>query len=394
MLSKRVSSVGESLTIGVTAKAAQMRADGQEVVSFAAGEPDFDTPDFIKKATESALEAGDTKYNPRQGKALQAAIAEKLTRENNLPTTADQVVVTFGGKHALYTACQVLIDPGDKVLIPAPYWVSYPEMTRLAGGEPVILPTSAETNYKITPDQLRKAADGAKILILNSPSNPTGETYSPAEFKALAQVVLETDLIVFSDEIYEKLVYGNTQFVSFASLDPALPDRTVTFNGLSKTWSMTGWRLGWAAGPKEIIGAMRCVMSHATTNPVSFLQAGALAAYTDPQSAQTVETMRKAFAERGEYMHRRLNAMDGISCRRPAGAFYCFPDVSAHYGRALGGVEVTDSMSFATAVLEQAKIAIVPGVAFGQDAGQRLSFATSMEQIAEGLDRLEAFLKG
>ena len=391
-LSQRVQAVPASATIAITAKAKQMQADGIDVVSFAAGEPDFDTPTFIKDAAKAALDAGDTKYTPKQGKALCQAIAAKMTDVNGVPTEPDQVVVTFGGKHALYDACQALIDPGDRVLIPSPYWVSYPEMVKLAGGEPVFLHAGSEAGFKITPDQLRAAADGAKLLILNSPSNPTGVTYTPQELAALAEVVIEADLFVVSDEIYENLIYGDTNFASFASLDDRLPGRTLTVNGLAKTFSMTGWRLGWAAGPKDLIAAMRRIMSHETTNPVSFAQAGALAAYTDPQAPAAVVAMRQEFEKRGAHMAKRLNAIDGVQCVRPTGAFYCFPDVSAHFGRTLSGVDVADSMSFAAAALDQAEIAVVPGGAFGDDHCVRLSFATSMEQIDKGLDRLVKLL--
>ena len=393
-LSQRIASVGESATLAVTNRAKQMKASGIDVVSFGAGEPDFDTPQFIKDAAKAALDAGDTKYMPRTAEALKQAIAAKLDKENGVKVEPSQVVITFGGKHALYDACQVLVDPGDKVLIPSPYWVSYPEMVKLAGGTPVFLPTSADNDFKITPRQvLDGARAGAKILILNSPSNPTSVTYTPAEMQDLAEAVLQTNLIVFSDEIYEKLIYGDTKFVSFASLEPRLLERTLTFNGLSKTYSMTGWRLGWAVGPKDAMSAIKRLMSHETTDPVSFAVAGALAAYTSPQAPQAIEAMRKEFARRAEHMHKRLSAIPGVRCVRPTGAFYCFPDVSSHYGRTLGGVEVTSSMTFAQAALEAAQVAVVPGDAFGEDRCVRLSFATSMEQINKGIDRLERMLK-
>ncbi|MFP4052583.1 MAG: pyridoxal phosphate-dependent aminotransferase [Phycisphaerae bacterium] len=391
-LSKRIENVSASATIAITARAKEMKDQGVDVVSYGAGEPDFDTPQFIKDAAIEALQAGDTKYTPRQGKKLLEAISKKLADENGLSYDPQQILMTFGGKHALHCAFEALVDDGDKVLIPAPYWVSYTEQVELAGGEPVILQTSPESNFKITPDQVRQAGTDAKILVLNSPSNPTGVAYTPDELKAIAEAVLETDLIVFSDEIYEKLIYGDTKFVSFASLDDRLMDRTITLNGLSKTFSMTGWRLGWAAGPKEVIAGMKRYMSHSTTNPVSFAQAGALAAYTHPKSAETVEGMRQEFEKRGLHMWERLNAIDGVSCAKPDGAFYCFPDLSAHYGKTLGGVEVTDSMSFAKAALEAANVALVPGGAFGEDRCVRLSFAISMEQIGKGLDRLSELL--
>ena len=324
---------------------------------------------------------------------MRQAIAEKLAHENDIHIESDQVLVTFGGKNALYTACQALVEPGQKVLIPSPYWNSYPEMVRLAGGEPVFLPTSSANSFKITPDQVLQAAQGAGTIIINSPANPTGTTYTPQELSAIAQAVLETDLSVFSDEIYEKLVYGSSRFVSFAALDDRLPQRTLTFNGLSKTFCMTGWRLGWVAGPAEAIGAMKRLMSHATTNPVSFAQAGALAAYRSPDAPGIIEAMRKEFEKRGRHMTERLNAIDGVTCPQPDGAFYCFPDVSSLYGRTIGQTTLKDSSSFAEAALDSAKVALVPGVAFGEDRCVRLSFATSMGQIDKGLDRLEKMLK-
>jgi len=392
-LSRRIQRVEPSATIAITRRAAQMKAHGIDVVGFGAGEPDFDTPQFIKDAAKAALDAGDTKYTPRTMKALKEAIAAKLARENNVRVASEQVVVTFGGKHALYGLFQALLDEGDRVLIPSPYWVSYSEQVRLAGGEPVLLETTVKSGFKITPDQLLAAAGGAKVIILNSPCNPTGVTYTPQELAAIAAAVLQTDLIVISDEVYEKLLFGGMELVSFAALDARLPQRTITVNALSKPFSMTGWRLGWAAGPKDVIAAVAKLMSHETTDPVSFAVAGALAAYTSPQAAGAIETMRAEFERRGRHMWQRLNAIDGVACVEPTGAFYCFPDVGACYGRKIGGVEVTGSMSFAQAALEAVQVALVPGLPFGQDRCVRLSFAASMEQIDKGIDRLEKMLK-
>jgi aspartate aminotransferase len=391
-LSRRIQQVAPSATIAITTQSRQMQADGIDVVSFGAGEPDFDTPQFIKDAAVKALQAGDTKYVPQQAAALKTAVAAKLAKENHLTVEPSQVVMTFGGKHALYDAFQCLLNPGEKVLIPTPYWVSYVEQVRLAGGRPVFLHAGPEAGFKITPQQILDAAGGAKAVVLNSPCNPTGVMYSSAELAALAEAILQTDLIVLSDEIYEKLVYGQEKFVSFASLDPRLPERTLTFNGLSKTFSMTGWRMGWMVGPKNMIGAVANLMSHETTNPVSFAVAGALAAYTDPRAEATIETMRLEFARRGRHMTQRLRALPNVTCVEPTGAFYCFPDVSAHYGRDLGGVKVTDSLSFAKAALQGVNVALVPGEAFGEDRCVRLSFATGMEQIDKGLDRLAKLL--
>ena len=392
-LSDRIISIPASATVAIITRAQQMKAEGIDVVSFGAGEPDFDTPQFIKDAAKAALDAGDTKYNPRKLKALKQAICDKLARDNAVTASPDQVAVTFGGKHALYDAFQVLLNPGDKVLIPAPYWVSYPEQVKLAGGVPVAMPTRAESGFKITPRQVLDLAGDAKIIVLNSPSNPTGVTYTRDELAALAEAILKTGLAVFSDEIYENLVYGDTKFCSMAAVEPRLADRLVIFNGLAKAFSMTGWRLGWAVGPKDVIGAIDRLMSHETTNPVSFAVAGAYEAYTNPKAPAAIEAMRAAFEIRGRHLHGRLIALPGVTCVEPTGAFYCFPDISRHFGRTIGGVKVDSSMTFAQACLEGARVALVPGDAFGEDRCVRLSFATSMAEIDKGLDRLEKLLK-
>ncbi|MDY7009670.1 MAG: pyridoxal phosphate-dependent aminotransferase [Planctomycetota bacterium] len=388
-LSRRIKSVTPSATLAVTARARQMKAEGIDVVSFGAGEPDFDTPEFIKSAAKTALDAGDTKYTPKCGAELKSAIVEKLKRENGINLKPENIIPTFGGKQALFNAFQVLLNLGDKVLIPAPYWVSYPEQVKLAAGECLFIPTGPEKNFKITPQDVLDHAGDAKILIINSPSNPTGATYTPEELQAIAEAVLKTDLIVFTDEIYEKLIYGDTRFVSFASLDDRLVERTLTFNGLAKTFSMTGWRIGWAAGPADVIKAMASLGSHQTNSPPGFIQAGALAAYTNPAAAEAVETMRQEFERRGRHMHQRLGAIEGVSCDEPTGAFYCFPDISANYKK----MKVSGSLEFAGVCLEQAGVAVVPGIAFGEDRCVRLSFATSLEQIDKGIDRLEKMLK-
>lgn len=392
-LSNRIRAVGASATLAITKQAKKMQSEGIDVVDFGAGEPDFDTPGYIKDAAVKALAAGDTKYMPRSGAALRKAIAEKLARDNGLQYSPEQILVTFGSKHGLYAACQVLLNEGDKALIPAPYWVSYPEMVKLAGGVPVYLPAPASQQFKITPQQILDAPMDAKILFLNSPNNPTGMTYTRAELAALGEAVLKTNLVVLSDEVYEILVYGGTEFVSFASLDKRLMERTVTFNALSKTFAMTGWRLGWMAGPADFVDAVSRLMGHETTNPVSFAQAGALAAYTDPRTKETLAAMHREFEARGKMMADRLNAMPGVRCVPPTGAFYCFPDVSGTYGRTLAGVKVTDSMTFSEAALKGAGVALVPGAPFGDDACVRLSFALGQADIEKGLTRLGDLLK-
>jgi aspartate aminotransferase len=393
-ISKRAQDVPPSATLAVTARAKELKSKGVDVVDFGAGEPDFDTPDYIKEAAIKALKAGKTKYTAESGIVeLRTAIAAKLEKENGLKYTPEQVIVNIGGKHSVYEAMQAVLDPGDEVILPVPYWVTYPETIKLAGAVPIIVQTDKENSYKLTPAQLKKAiTKKTAMLVLNSPSNPGGFTYTPEELKALAKVLEGTQVVVLSDEIYEKLIYSDTKFVSFASLSKDACDRTLTLNGLSKTFSMTGWRLGYAAGPLDVIKAMGRLQSHMTSNPVTFAQYGAIAALSDPAAGQTVEKMRTEFERRGKYMAERLNAINGIECPEPTGAFYCFPDVSSHYGRNINGMKINGSMDFAKAILEQANVALVPGLPFGCDNNVRLSFACSLEQIAKGLDRLEKWL--
>ena len=392
-ISKRAQAVPPSATITVTARAKQLKAEGVDVVSFAAGEPDFDTPQFIKAAAVEALESGQTKYTAAAGIVeLRTAIAEKLQKENNLTYSPDQVIVNIGAKHSVYEAMQATVDQGDEVLLPTPYWVTYPETIKLAGATPKVLQTTRENSYKITGDQLKAAInDKTAMLLLNSPNNPGGFTYTPEELAALAKVLEGTNVMVLSDEIYEKLIYGDTKFVSFASLSEDAYNRTLTINGLSKAFSMTGWRLGYTAGPVEAIKAMARLQSHMTSNPVTFGQFAAIAALKDDSGV--VEKMRIEFEKRGTHMAKRLNTIDGVLCEQPTGAFYCFPDVSAHYGRNIGGAKIDTSMDFAKALLDQANVALVPGGPFGCPGNVRLSFACSLEQIDKGLDRIEKWLK-
>lgn len=394
-VSKRAQAIPPSATLAVTALAKELKAKGVDVVGFGAGEPDFDTPDFIKEAAVKALKAGRTKYTAESGIIeLRTAIAAKLKKENGLDYTPEQVIVNIGGKHSVYEAMQATLDPDDEVILPTPFWVTYPEAIKLAGAIPKIIQTDKKNSYKITPAQLKNGITRkTSLIVLNSPSNPGGFTYTPEELRDIAKVLEGTQVMVLSDEIYEKLIYGDTQFVSFASLSKDAYDRTLTLNGLSKTYSMTGWRLGYTAGPLEVIKAMGRLQSHMTSNAVTFAQYAAIAALTDPAANQTIEKMRAEFERRGQYMAQRLNAIEGIECPEPTGAFYCFPDVSGHYGRTINGVEIAGSMDFAKAVLEQANIALVPGLPFGCDANVRLSFACSIEQITKGLDRIEKWLK-
>ncbi len=393
-ISKRAQAVPPSATIAVTARAKELKAQGIDVVSFGAGEPDFDTPDYIKEAAIKALKAGETKYTAAAGiPQLRQAIAEKLKRDNGLSYTPEQVIVNIGGKHSVYEAMQAVLDPGDEVILPTPYWVTYTETIKLAGARAVIVQTAKENDYKLTVEQLKEAMTGkTAMLLLNSPNNPGGFTYTPKQLAALAKVLEGTDVYVLSDEMYEKLVYGSTKFVSFASLSEDAYKRTLTLNGVSKAFSMTGWRLGYAAGPVDAIKAMSRLQSHMTSNAVTFVQYAAIAALAEPAASEAIEKMRVEFEKRGGYMAERLNGIEGVTCSEATGAFYCFPDVSAHFGREIGGVKIGDSMDFAKALLEQANVAVVPGAPFGCDNNIRLSFACSLEQITEGLDRIEKWL--
>ena len=392
-VSKRAQNVPASATIAVTARAQDLKAQGVDVVGFGAGEPDFDTPDYIKDAAIEALKAGKTKYTPAAGIVeLRAAIAEKLKKENGLDYSPDQIIVNIGGKHSVYEAMQAVLNPGDEVILQTPYWVTYPETIKLADATAKIIQTDKSTGYKITPSQLKKAiTKKTAMLLINSPNNPGGFTYTPGELKAIAEALEGTEVTVISDEIYEKLIYGDTKFVSFASLSKDAYNRTLTLNGFSKAFSMTGWRLGYTAGPLEVIKAMGRLQSHMTSNPVAFGQYAAIVALGEPAN-EAIENMRKEFERRGKYMTDRLNSIEGVQCPEATGAFYCFPDVSSHYGRSINGTKINGSMDFAKALLDQANVALVPGLPFGCDRNVRLSFACSLEQITKGLDRLQKWL--
>ncbi|QLE44190.1 pyridoxal phosphate-dependent aminotransferase [Nostoc sp. C052] len=383
-LAARVSQVTPSLTLAIAAKAKALKAEGIDVCSFSAGEPDFDTPAHIKAAAVKALEEGKTKYGAAAGEPkLREAIAHKLKIDNGLDYKSENVIVTNGGKHSLYNLIVALIDPGDEVIIPAPYWLSYPEMVTLVGGVSVIVPTDATTGYKITPEQLRKAiTPKTKLFILNSPSNPTGMVYTPDEIKALAKVVVDADIFVVSDEIYEKILYDGAEHISIGSLGKEIFDRTLISNGFAKAYSMTGWRLGYLAGPVEIIKAASTIQGHSTSNVCTFAQYGAIAALQSSQDC--VEEMRQAFAKRRQVMLDRLNAIPGLSTAKPDGAFYLFPDISKT------GLK---SLEFCDALLEEHQVAVIPGIAFGADDNIRLSYATDLATIEKGIDRLEKFVK-
>ncbi len=390
-LSRRATEVEESITLAISEKAAKLRAQGIDVVSFSAGEPDFDTPEHIKRAAVEALQKGYTKYLPATGlPALRKAVAKKFEQDNGLRYDPSQVVVSCGAKHSLYNVMQAVLEEGDEAIIPSPYWVSYPAMVKCTGARPVVVETREADDFKLRPEDLRRAVTPrSRLLIFCSPSNPTGTVYSAGELRALADVILETDLIVISDEIYEKLCYG-VPFASMAAARPEMIDRAVVVNGASKAYAMTGWRIGYAAGPAEIMAAAGRMQSQSTSNATSIAQYAALAALEGDQAC--VETMRAEYARRRDFIVGRLRAIPGVTCSEPRGAFYVFPRFSGLYGRSHQGRPLSGSAAFAEALLEKAHIAVVPGSGFGSDGHLRLSYATSMEKIREGLDRLERFV--
>jgi aspartate aminotransferase len=392
-LSKMAASVQPSATLAAGAKARQLKAEGIHVYDFSLGEPDFNTPEHICQAAFQAMKDGHTHYTAASGTAeLRAAVARFYQKTYGLQVTAEQVIVSNGAKHSIHNTLAATVGPGDEVIIPSPYWVSYSDLVQMTGASYVLVPTTYESGFKMSPEHLRRAlTPRSRLLMLNSPSNPTGAVYTRQELEALADVVLTTRLAVLSDEIYEKLVYGDARATCFATLRPGLAERTVTVSGVSKSYAMTGWRIGWAVGPKEVVKAMGNVQSQETSCPSSVSQCAALAALEGDQGC--VERMRREFAARRELVCGRLGALPGVRCPLADGAFYAFFDVSAHFGRVLGARQATDSASFCQAALESAHVNLVPGSAFGAEGFVRLSFAASHEQLAGGLDRLERLLK-
>jgi aspartate aminotransferase len=387
-LAKRVSALTPSTTLAITAKAKEMKAQGIDVIGLGAGEPDFNTPQHIIQAAYDSLVEGHTKYTPSGGTAqLKDAVINKFKQDQNLTYTPSEIIVTSGAKHALYTLFQVLLDEGDEVIIPTPYWVSYPEQVKLAGGNPVIVEGKQENSYKITPEQLADCiTEKTKAVIINSPSNPTGMIYSSDELKAIGQVCLENNILIVSDEIYEKLVYDGNSHTSIAELSEDLKKQTIIINGVSKSHSMTGWRIGYAAGNETIIKAMTNLASHSTSNPTTTSQYGAVAAYMGDQ--QPVEDMRKSFEERLNIVFEKLNNIPGFDCIKPQGAFYLFPNVKE--AARLTGYENVDI--FVQALLEEAKVAVIPGSGFGSEDNIRLSYATSLDSMEQAIARIHDFV--
>ena len=389
ILSERARNAAPSPTLAITAKANQMKADGLDVIGFGAGEPDFDTPEHIKQAAKDALDKGFTKYTPSAGiPALRKAICDKFARDNGLEYGPNNVIVSCGGKHSLYNVFQALCEPGDEVVIPAPYWVSYPEQVKLAGGTPVTIETTDATGFAPTAAQIEQAVTGkTKLFVLNSPSNPTGALWPEETIRALATLAVERDFLVISDEIYDRLVYDNKTAFSIGTLGPEVKRRTITVNGASKTYSMTGWRIGYAAGEAEIVAAMGRIQDSVTSNPTSIAQYAALAALTGPQDF--LDDWLAEFDRRRQEIVVALNAISGLSCVTPGGAFYVFPNVRDLLGkRTPGGTILKTGDDFAAYLLQDVQVAVVPGGGFGAPDYMRLSYATSMETIRRGVERV------
>lgn len=382
-----------SETLAVSTKAKTLRAQGRDVIDFGLGEPDFNTPENVIRAAEHAMAEGYTKYTPPVGlPELRRVIAEKLKRENQLDFTPEQIVVSCGAKHVLYNLAMLLVGPGDEVIIPGPCWVTYPAQVEMAGATPVVIPTTVEADFKITGEVLRRyITPKTKGFILNSPCNPTGTVYTPEELEDLAQVLLDTEMFIITDEIYERIIFDGVKQISIASLDPALKERSIIVNGFSKTYAMTGWRLGYCAGPADLIEAYGRLQSQTTSNATSFVQVAGIEALTGPQD--TVATMVAEFERRRNFVVAQLNAMPGVTCNTPRGAFYVFPKVDALYGKSAQGRTVQTSMDMADYLLDEAGVALVPGDGFCDDRYVRISYATSMELLQTGLERMRQALQ-
>ncbi|HYA15238.1 MAG TPA: pyridoxal phosphate-dependent aminotransferase [Syntrophales bacterium] len=388
-LSSRINSIKPSPTLAITVKANALQEEGRNIIGFGAGEPDFDTPLPIKIAAIKAIEEGFTKYTPVDGIVeLKDAIIRKLHNDNHLNYNRSQIVVSCGAKHTLYNLCQVLFEEGDEVIIPSPYWVSYLDMTVLSGAKPVILKTTESQGFKLQPQQLEEAiTKNTRAVIINCPSNPAGVVYTASELEALADVVFRKGVLVISDDVYEKIIYDSKAFTNIASLSEELKKMTVVVNGVSKAYSMTGWRIGYAAGPEEIISAVTKLQSQSTSNPTSVAQKAAVEALNGPQNSVT--EMVEEFRKRRNTIVEMLNDTPGITCMLPRGAFYVFPDVSALFGKSYRGTVISNSSDFAAYLLDEANVAVVPGVDFGHDNHIRLSYATSLKNIEEGLKRIK-----
>lgn len=390
-LAERSSWIAPSATMAMDAAAKEMVRQGIDVISFGVGEPDFDTPENVKEAAIKAMQDGKTKYTPATGvHELKVAIQTKLARDNGLEYGTDEIAVTVGAKHGLYNITQVLCDPGDEVIIPAPYWVSYEEQVKVTGAKPVIIETTEKNGFRMTKEQLQEAiTPRTKAIMLNSPSNPTGTVYRREHLEYIAEVSLETGVPVVSDEIYEPFIYDGEGHTSIAEISPEMKAQTLIVHGVSKSHAMTGWRIGFVAGDRRVIKALGSLQSHSTSNPASIAQWAAVEALTGPQDS--VKNMVAEFAKRREYLVERLRAMPGITCAMPEGAFYAFPRINAAFGKKHGDTVIENSFDLCQKLLEEAHVSIVPGKAFGAEGYVRISYATSMENIKEGMDRFERF---
>ncbi|MEA2110325.1 MAG: pyridoxal phosphate-dependent aminotransferase [Pseudomonadota bacterium] len=392
-LASRVQQIKPSPTLAISAKAKAMQAAGVDVINFGAGEPDFDTPENIKTAGIKAIQDGFTRYTAVPGiPELKKAIQQKLERENGLKYETDEIIVSCGGKHSFYNMAQALLDPDDEIIVPSPYWVSYPPMIQLAGGKAVIIPTTEDQGFKITPEQLRQhISEKTRAVVINSPSNPTGSAYSPAELQELAVVIAENNILIISDEIYEHIIYDDFTQQSIAAVSPQMKERTIILNGVSKSYAMTGWRIGFTAAPASLVAAMTKIQSQSTSNPTSISQKAAIEAYNGPQDF--IAMVLPAFDERRRYIVSALNNIPGISCFNPTGAFYAFPQVKNLLAKSFHGQPIDSSLNLCALLLDEAKIAAVPGEAFGAPGYLRLSYATSLENIKNGMERLASFVR-
>jgi len=391
-LSKLAQKLKPSATVTITAKAKALKAQGIDVIGFGAGEPDFDTPNNIKKSAISAINSGFTKYTAPGGiDKIKEAIIERIKKDYDIEYEKPEIIVSCGAKHILYNLTQVLIDDGDEVIIPAPYWVTYPEQVKIAGGAPVIINTNEKSGFKISAKDLEeKINERTKAIILNYPSNPTGSTYTKNELQSIVNIALDSDLIIITDEIYDKIIYGNTKHTPIPSLSKKAKENSILVNGVSKAYSMTGWRIGYAAGNRDVIKAMNNLQGQCTSNPVTISQYAAIEAFEGSQDE--VEKMRKEFEIRKDYIVNELNKIDGINCFEPQGAFYVFPNVSNFYGKKYEDKTITGSLDFTEFLLEVAKVAVVPGIEFGADSYIRISFAVSDKEIKEGISRISTSL--
>lgn len=394
-ISERVKNINPSQTLAITAQALKMKQEGKKVISFAAGEPDFDTPENIKEEAISALNKGFTKYTASSGiPELKEAVIKKLRKDNKVEYRLSEIIVSTGAKQCLFNAILTLCDPGDEVLLPTPCWVSYTEQIKFAEAVPIFINTYQEEDFKLSAAQVEeKITTQTKLLILNSPNNPTGAVYDPEKLKKIAQLLLKYNIYCICDEIYEKLIYDNVKHLSIASLSDEIKERIITINGVSKSYAMTGWRIGYAAGPEEIIKGMSKIQGHSTSNPNSIAQKASVEALNGKQD--TIEEMRKAFDERRKYMVKRLNGIEGISCLIPAGAFYAFPNVGKILERGIeyNGKKINNSFDLSNFILKEAEVALIPGSAFEAEGYLRLSYTASMEDIKEGLNRIENILR-